>query len=185
MKTLRLILFGILLGISLALTNGAQAQAARIFLDGSFGDWDNLNPAHIDASGDAPASGVDFTRLWIANDQQYLFLHFELGVETLIQEANQIILYLDTDDDPATGQPVHGIGAELMWSFGQRTGVFTQGSVSQQIGHSALGIVTAPTVSATAFEVAALPGVPKRTSQEAVHHYLYSRTGSDKTFKAK
>ena len=65
MRTLPLLLLGILLGISLALPNGAQAQAARIFLDGSFGDWDNLDPAHIDASGDAPASGVDFTRLWI------------------------------------------------------------------------------------------------------------------------
>ena len=180
MKTLVL-----LVGISLSLTLGAQAQAARIFLDGDFGEWARLDPAHTDASGDAQAGNVDFDRLWIANDREYLFLRFELGVETLIQEANQIVLYLDTDDDPATGQPIHGIGAELSWAFGQRTGVFTVGPVSRQIGHAALGIVTAPAVSAAAFEVAferdALPdGVHALFESETFRLVLDDEAGADR-----
>ncbi len=149
MKTLLL-----LIGISLALAQGVQAQAVRVFLDGSFGEWVNLDPAHTDAMGDATPGGADFSRIWITNDTLYLYLHIELGVETLIQEFNTVTLYLDTDDDAATGQAIHGIGAELSWSFGQRTGVFRQGGTAQQIGHNALGIVTAPTVSSTAFEIA-------------------------------
>ena len=185
MKTLHLLLPAILAGISLFLTNDAQAQAARIFLDGDFGEWFNLDPAHTDASGDTQAGSIDFERLWIANDQQFLFLRFELGVETLIQEANEIVLYLDTDDDPATGQPIHGIGAELAWTFGQRTGVFTVGPVSRQISHAPLGIVTAPTVSATAFEVAferdALPdGVHRLFESHTFRLVLDDEAGPDR-----
>ncbi|MFB3132447.1 MAG: endonuclease/exonuclease/phosphatase family protein, partial [Rhodothermales bacterium] len=133
----------------------AYAQAARILLDGFFDDWETLDPAHADSSGDAPAGAVDFARLWISNDEHYLFLRFELGAETLIQEGNQIILYLDTDDDPATGQPIHGLGADLTWNFGQRTGLFfISNTVGLGIGHSPVGIVTAPTISSTVFEVA-------------------------------
>ena len=133
----------------------AHAQAARILLDGFFDDWETHNPAYADSSGDAPAGAIDFARLWISNDEHYLFLRFELGAETLIQEGNQIILYLDTDDDPATGQPIHGLGAELAWTFGQRTGLFfISNTVGLGIGHSPVGIVTAPTISSTVFEVA-------------------------------
>ena len=167
MKTLLL-----LIGMSLLWVPGVQAQAVRVFMDGSFDEWGDLDPAHTDASGDAAAGTVDFGRLWITNDKQYLFLYFELGVETLIQEANQIALFLDTDDDPATGQFVHGIGAELFWSFGQRAGLFTAGQVSRQIEHASLGIVTAPTVSATAFEVA----IKRDALPDGVHNLFESDT---------
>ncbi len=142
------------LTLLLLLPGAAHAQAARILLDGLPDDWQALAPLHADPSGDAPAGAVDFGRLWMAHDEQFFFLRFELGAEVLIQEFNEIVLYLDTDDDPATGQAVHGIGAELRWAFGQREGVFTAGGVSQDVAHSALGLVTAPTVSSTAFEVA-------------------------------
>ena len=132
-----------------------HAQAARIFLDGAFDDWATLNPAHADPAEDAPAGMVDFGRLWIANDEQFLFLRFELGAETLIQEENQLVLYIDTDDDPATGRPVHGLGADFWWDFGQRRGSFFFGPIMVLgIGHDRVGIVTAPTISSTVFEIA-------------------------------
>jgi hypothetical protein len=34
------------------------------------------------------------------------------------------VLYLDTDLNAATGTPVSGIGAELRWQFGVRSGTF-------------------------------------------------------------
>jgi len=70
----------------------AHAQAARILLDGFFDDWETLDPAHTDSSGDVPAGEIDFARLWISNDERYLFLRFELGAETLIQEGNQLVV---------------------------------------------------------------------------------------------
>ncbi|MBN4056395.1 endonuclease/exonuclease/phosphatase family protein, partial [Rhodothermus sp. AH-315-K08] len=130
-----------------------RAQAARIFLDGHFEEWDDLAPIHTDPAADSPAGAIDLTRLWIANDETRLYLRFELGLEILIQEGNQLTLHLDTDGNPATGIPVHGIGAELSWAFGQRGGVFRSGSASVQIPHTPLGMVTAPTVSGAVFEV--------------------------------
>lgn len=129
-------------------------QAGRILVDGYFDDWDNISPLHTDPTSDATPGTPDFVGLWITNDENYLFLRFEVTVETLIQEFNQITFYLDTDDNAATGQAIYGIGAELSWTFGQRSGVFTANGSSQNIGHHVLGIVTAPTVSALAFEVA-------------------------------
>ncbi|MFT5142169.1 MAG: endonuclease/exonuclease/phosphatase family metal-dependent hydrolase [Rhodothermales bacterium] len=146
-------LLGLGLAIGLAGPVTARAQAARIFLEGTFADWIPLSPVHEDGLGDADA-GVDFGGLWMANDERYLYLRFELGVETLIQEANQIVLYLDTDDNAATGQSSFGVGAELVWTFGQRTGVFTWAGFSTEIGHAPVQIVTAPTVSSTEFEIA-------------------------------
>ena len=40
----------------------AHAQAARILLDGFFDDWETLDPAHADSSGDAPTGAIDFAR---------------------------------------------------------------------------------------------------------------------------
>jgi exonuclease III len=150
-RLFRLVSVGLAIGLVGPLT--AHAQAARIFLEGTFDDWTPLSPAHEDGLGDADA-GVDFGRLWIANDESYLYLRFELGLETLIQEGNQIVLYLDTDDNAATGQGGFGVGAELAWTFGQRTGVFTWDGLSTEIGHAPVRIVTAPTVSSTEFEIA-------------------------------
>lgn len=142
-----------LLVLALSAATSARGQAARIILDGDFGDWDALAPAQEDPIADA-GSGLDLHRLWIANDEQFLFLRFELGLETLIQDSNQLVLYLDTDNNTATGEPFHGVGAELVWSFGERTGVFSADGAAMAVGHAAARIVTAPTVSSTEFEIA-------------------------------
>jgi endonuclease/exonuclease/phosphatase family metal-dependent hydrolase len=145
--------FLLLLAFGCCSAGNASGQAARILLDGAFEDWAAVTSAHLDASADVGA-GVDFQRFWVTNDEQYLFLRFDLGIETLIQESNQLVLYLDTDADASTGQPFHGIGAELIWSFGERSGVFSAGGTSRAIGHAPVRIVTAPTVSSTEFEIA-------------------------------
>ena len=89
-----------------ALPHIAGAQATRIVVDGLFQDWSTVAPAVSDPVGDAPAGQVDLGRLWLAHDETYFFLRIELGLETLIQEANQVVLYLDTDNDQSTGSHV-------------------------------------------------------------------------------
>ena len=102
----------------------ALPQAARIFVDGQFGDWQALPPLYADSTGDQTSGDIDFGRLWVTNDERFLFLRLEVGTEISLQSHNDITLFLDTDNNPATGQQVYGIGAELEWRFGALSGFF-------------------------------------------------------------
>lgn len=139
------LLLAILLGASRAV-----AAVAPIVLDGDFGDWQGLLPVAADASGDGPAFGIDFGRVWVANDHRHLFLRFETGREVQGDEQQSMRLYLDTDLDASTGVSYDGIGADLVWDFGLRSGSFRGTTVS----HAQLGMLLAPTVSSTQFEIA-------------------------------
>lgn len=132
----------------------ARSQVARIFVDGFFSDWHNLKPLYTDASEDQASGGVDFGGLWGANDERFLFLRIDVGAEINMQNDNDIMIFLDTDDNSATGTHIHGIGAELEWDFGSKTGLFVVGTDSISIRHRHIGLVTAPTVTSTQFEIA-------------------------------
>lgn len=109
------------------------SQAARIFMDGDLSDWQNLIPLYSDSIGDQVSGDIDFGRLWVANDERFLFLHIEVGTEISLQNGNDITLFLDTDNNPSTGTQVYGIGAEFEWNFGNRTGFFVIGIDSLSI----------------------------------------------------
>jgi len=126
------------------------SEARRIFIDGVFNDWDELEPIYTDISGDQLQGDVDFGKLWVANDDLYIFLCIQLGTEINMQNDNQLSIYLDTDNNTATGILINGIGAELKWEFGNRVGLFN----NENIWQGNIGIVTAPTVSSNTFEIA-------------------------------
>jgi len=130
------------------------AQPPQIFMDGQFEDWQSLFPLYSDPLGDQQSGNLDFGRLWVTNDADYLYLRIEVGGEINIQDLNNITLYLDTDDNANTGIAIHGIGAELQWTFGTRNGLFKVGSNSFPITHRNIGLVTMPTISSTEFEIA-------------------------------
>jgi endonuclease/exonuclease/phosphatase family metal-dependent hydrolase len=126
-------------------------QATRIIVDGEFADWQGITPAYEDSTYHG---GIDLGRLWITNDEHYLFLRLEVGAEILVQEDNRLTLYIDTDDDPTTGVATRGIGAEVRWPFGRREGVFVDGDRSMSVSHNLIGLITAPTVTSSEFEIA-------------------------------
>jgi beta-lactamase superfamily II metal-dependent hydrolase len=144
----------VILIASLALTGAIRGEAVRITLDGGFSDWDGVLPVHSDPAGDNQGGLTDFGRLWMANDEDFLFLSLEVGAEINLQSDNDLKLYLDTDDDPATGFPIQGIGAELEWTFGTRSGRFSVGTGSYEVAHVQLGITSLPTVTSERFEIA-------------------------------
>ncbi len=132
---------------------GTSASASLpIQIDGDFSDWNGA--AATDPPGDAGGSGIDFTHLWIANDENWLFIRFDTGVEVQPDEGQDIRIVLDTDDDAGTGAAVAGVGAELVWSLGQRSGTMYLNGGSQSTSHAALGLDISPTSSGTAFELA-------------------------------
>lgn len=129
-------------------------QTAQILMDGKFDDWKALTPIHEDVQGDQQTGQLDFGKLWISNDRSYLYICIEVGDEINLQASNDIILLLDTDDNPKTGMIVDGIGAELTYNFGKREGEFFRQSGAIAVKHSAIGLVTLPTVTSDRFEIA-------------------------------
>ncbi|MBD3334940.1 MAG: hypothetical protein GF355_05440 [Candidatus Eisenbacteria bacterium] len=130
-----------------------HAIPAPITIDGAWTDWEAVPPAYEDPQGDGGPGQADFHRLWLADDPERFYARFEAGAEINLQQDNDLVLYLDTDNDSQTGLPVDGIGAELAWSFGQRQGSFYHPGGSQTIFHADIHFCSLPTHSATQFEL--------------------------------
>ena len=81
----------------------SSVSGQRILLDEDFSDWQNIAIAYSDDIGDNGNSNIDFGDLWISNDDAFLFLRLEVGVEINLQNNNEITLYLDTDNNSTTG----------------------------------------------------------------------------------
>ena len=128
------------------------ADQYPITIDARYDDWASVLPAHSDPLGDGAT--IDFGRLWLADDDQFLFLRFETTIETDPSENQDMILYLDTDADSGTGYAVVGLGAELVWRLGQRSGTFYAGGSSRTVYHDDIRFRGAPTVTSTQFEFA-------------------------------
>ncbi len=126
----------------------------RILVDGIFDEWDEYPVIYSDATGDDGFSGIDFGQLKISNDAEFLFFSLEVGTEINIQDLNNISIYLETDDNASTGFSINGIGADLVYRFGNREGTFYAGSNSYFISHSDIGLINAPTVTSSRFEIA-------------------------------
>ncbi|MFK7924923.1 MAG: endonuclease/exonuclease/phosphatase family protein [Bacteroidia bacterium] len=131
-----------------------QAQSNRIILDEDYADWTNINVLGSDPAGDQGNGVIDFENLWAANDEDFLFLRFDLGVEINLQEGNEVTIYLDTDNDNTTGLAVEGIGANLVYNLGDRSGTVYLNSNSTTINHADINLVSSPTVSSDQFEIA-------------------------------
>ena len=101
----------------------SQRISAPITIDGLFNDWFTINLADVDGFGDGGEE--DFEYLKIANDNDFLFIYLEFQYDgILMQDWNDIHLYIDADANSETGQSVHGIGGVLDWCFGCRSGQF-------------------------------------------------------------
>ncbi len=132
----------------------STADAQRVAIDGRFADWDSLAVLASDPVGDGGSAGVDFTRLQADNDSEWLYLSFDTGSEMLIQDENSMQLAIDADANPATGSSVQGIGAELLWNFGNRSGTVRLGSSTIPIKHADIRLVPAPSMTSRRFEIA-------------------------------
>lgn len=112
------------------------AQTAKfrstIVIDGIFGDWATVPLAFEDAQED-PAAGTDFKDIWITNDVHYLYIRFSLykpgNPNTWLNNV-----FIDTDNDAATGYSVRGLGSELLIQQGsgyqEKNGGFNEGGIN-------------------------------------------------------
>ncbi len=124
-----------------------------ITIDGQFQDWENVPVAYSDMEGDGMSA--DFADIKITYDMEFLFIYFSLhNGEFLMQDWNAFHLYMDTDNNSATGLEFNGIGAELDWTFGQRQGVFYFNGGNTDIWQNDITLRIGPTITSSEFEIA-------------------------------
>ncbi|HTH47030.1 MAG TPA: immunoglobulin domain-containing protein [Candidatus Limnocylindria bacterium] len=121
---------------------------STIVIDGSFDDWADVAVAYTDAN-EAPAAGTDFKDISVANDDQYLYIHFTLYAAgdpgTYLNN-----IFVDADPDNA-GFGTYGIGSEMLIQSGsgyqQKNGAFNEGGIN------GLDFAMLPTGQGTEFEL--------------------------------
>lgn len=135
------------LGAAIAAAPARAGTYKTITIDGSFGDWAGVPVAHEDPADSTESA--DYRRIWIANDDEFIYLRFTLErpANPFLSNAN---LFVDTDADPFTGFQVF-VGSELLIQGGagydERGGGFNEGGVE------GLDWLSAPGGEATEFEV--------------------------------
>jgi len=149
------ILFALALGIAGAFSAGAQVSVPSAFkhitIDGSFDDWTGVPLAYTAAAGST--SAIQYENVYVANDQNNLYLRFTLYAPRSNAFANSFDnIFIDTDNNAGTGFYDAGIGSELLIQWGggyqEASGVFNAGTVSH------LGWQIAGSPDGTDFEVA-------------------------------
>lgn len=125
----------------------AHAFRASIRIDGDFSDWTGIDPVATEADG---GGDLGFRQFWVANDADYLYLRFSVHGEITLPLDHFYQIFIDGDNDAATGLGVSTIGSSLMIENGsgwkQTDGGFNEGSVSD------VDFLLAPTGSSTEFE---------------------------------
>ena len=131
--------------------------AHPIVIDGLFDDWQEVPVTITDPEGDYNYD--DWAELKITNDDDFIFFKISLhSEETLLQNWNNFFLYIDSDRDSLTGHPFRGIGAELAWHFGYRTGQYFEQDGIIDLWQNDITLRQAPTVTSTEFEIAIARG---------------------------
>jgi len=120
----------------------------HITIDGSFGDWAGVPLLDSDPL-DNPTS-VDYRDLYVANDDNYLYIRFTLHAAadpfTYLQN-----IFIDADNNAGTGFSDNGLGSEMLIQGGagyqEKNGLFNEGGIN------GLGWSAAPVGVGTQFEV--------------------------------
>ena len=129
----------------------AVSQSLPIFLDGRTDDWNIPVPTYIDSENDGNV--FDFKYFSATNDEQFLFVRIKITPFFKLVEENQISVYIDGDNNNSTGFLINGIGAELRFDFGERSGInYYNGGT--QFFHPDIQFRSMPTVTDTTFEIA-------------------------------
>jgi len=102
----------------------------QINIDGSFGDWTGVPVAHEDPADSS--TSADYRRIWIANDQEYLYLRFTLERPDNPFTSNDNI-FIDADNDATTGFAII-VGSEMLIQGGagyqEKNGGFNEGGIN-------------------------------------------------------
>lgn len=134
MKNRKLKLFASWIAAACCLCGVATAGSFKnIAIDGSFGDWTGVPLAHSDPTNSNP-SVVDYKDIYVANDDNYLYIRFTLHAAanpfTFLQN-----IFLDADNNGLSGFGAGGyVGSEVLIQEGagyqEKNGGFNEGAIN-------------------------------------------------------
>ena len=130
----------------------AMSQATSIFLDGTYDDWENVTHSIDDNLNDGYE--IDFIKFTVTNDSNFLYIKLEFSEEIDLTDDNNIYLSIDADNNTNTGYPMNGIGSEMNWNFGQKSGYYNSNGGYEVISFSDIQLRNLPTVTSNIFEIA-------------------------------
>lgn len=142
----------------------APADFLPILVDGDMNDWIGVTPVHVDPAGDQGTAPLDLERVFVVNDDRFVYLRFDIGALHNLQALPVALrIHVDTDASAATGYAIAGIGSDLMIHcsgsgilvYEQLAGRFD----ATYLGHEAVALNQAPTVAGTEFEMRIARGV--------------------------
>ena len=114
-------------------TNTLPGTYAHITIDGDYSDWTNVPVLFTGTPYDGLPTGV--RTIQMANDENYLYIRLTYFLDTNPNAGSGVYLGFDTDNNPATGFDIYGlglIGSEVGWEndgpFPQSNGVFNTGA---------------------------------------------------------
>lgn len=129
---------------------------ACIAMDGRFDDWASVPAAVVDPVGDAGRSAVDIQRVWLANDERYLYLRVEVEPPVTLQALRgPMRIYFDLDRSAATGYRVGPLGSDFALLLPERYGTLQTADdfEAQVIPHAKLDLMWNPTMGSRQFEL--------------------------------
>ena len=100
-----------------------QIVAQSILVDENMSDWNDIPKYAQESMGDFGNGELDIKSVKIYDDDRFIYFLLELNSEILLQQFNDLSLFIDTDNNSNTGVELEGIGYELQFSFGDREGV--------------------------------------------------------------
>lgn len=119
--------------VTIAATPSGNSEFRSIVIDGAFSDWDG---AVVSSPDGVDGTSVDFANVSVANDADWLYVRFTLHAAASVFTDFNSHLFIDTDNNPATGFTPGGsaFGSELMiegqTGYDQRGGGFNEGAVN-------------------------------------------------------
>lgn len=119
------------------------AQSNPVRLDGVFEDWNDIE--FVEGPSQTQLS---ITELAIYNDEAFLYIRLRLNGEIILQNG-PIELWIDGDNDRATGEAIADMGAEFYYHFGEKRGLFLGRIITQDD----IAFIPLPTHSSDEFEL--------------------------------
>jgi hypothetical protein len=176
-RTFLRLFFAIAAGCAFTLSVCAQTSVPSTFkqitIDGSFSDWAGVPLAYTAADG--PTNAIQYEDVYIANDANNLYIRFTLYAPRSDAFANSFDnVFIDADNNPATGFTVAGIGSEMLiqWGGGYQE---TNGSGGFNVGNiNGLGWAIAGSADYTDFEASISLGATDATGGSPVFSGLGS-----------